>query len=191
MFGEWSAPSITVRRAESRTAISSSRGTGHVSSVEPDRTWNGRGSAASSSTRSGSVHNWRPVARSWAGRCPVQRFLIDSGVPKPFAGPPTSSGGPIATITSHTSAMLITASASCSIATRCFCESEISAGPDDINVRLRNGTRSSNTAARATCPPIECPNKCTGPPRNRACARTSLANSPCAYGASSTSGPYD
>lgn len=65
-LGECSASGTTVRCARRSTAISSRRLNGQVSSTAPDRTWNGSGTAASSATRFGAVHNWRPVARSWA-----------------------------------------------------------------------------------------------------------------------------
>lgn len=78
-----------------------------------------------------------------------QRCRSSSGAPKPLAGPPTSSGGPIARIASQTSGIVITASASCSSFTRCFWESEISAGPEATSVNETKAEWSSSTAARA------------------------------------------
>lgn len=83
----------------------------------------------------------------------------------------------MAWMASQTWAKLITASASRSSFARCCWASEISAGPEEMRVSETNGEWSRRSAARAICPPSECPTRCTGVPTAAAWASTSCANS--------------
>ncbi len=160
----------------------------------PEITSLGRGTAASSAVRSGSVTSQPPVVVSCSGTVLSQRRLRNSAT---STGSSMTSASPSAScICSHSASFPSTGSHSTSCRTRCCWAGWRAAGPELMTVRdaQGGGAGAARTAARVISPPMEWPSRWSGPGDSTAiaadCASTSSASSDCAY-ADGSAGPGD